>query len=185
MNNKPKDEGIRRNVGKSPATVQIPTSNTVLGLLMRSSYPGGRPNGWNDTGPATPNYFVQDFASSSSYVLVYSLKYPDQPSMTAQLTPAIVRPTGGNTNITGTLISPTGKPVDTTKIPVLLEYRLSTGGDWIFIANVTATSGHFTYDWTTNLPTEQPYILVRARWQGDPAQLLDIAVTMHQPLTFM
>jgi len=75
--------------------------------------------------------------------------------------------------------------VDTTKIPVLLEYRLSTGGNWIFIANVTATSGHFTYDWTTNLPTEQPYILVRARWQGDPAQLLDIAVTMPQPLTFM
>ena len=172
-------------MGTSPSTVQIPTSNTVLGLLMRSSYPGGRPNGWNDTGPATPNYFVQVFPSSSSYVLVYSLRYPDQPSMTAQLTPAIVRPTGGNTTITGTLTSPTGKFVDTTKIPVLLEYRLSTGGNWIFIANVTATSGHFTYNWTTKLPTGQPYILVRARWQGDPAQLLDIAVTMPQPLTFM
>src|SRR2546428_1067919 len=185
IDNKTTDERITSNVGTSPSTVQIPTSNTVLGLLMRSSYPGGRPNGWNDTGPATPNYFVQDFASSSSYVLVYSLKYPDQPSMTAQLSPAIVRPTGGNTNITGTLTSPTGKPVDTTKIPVLLEYRLSTGGNWIFIANVTATSGHFAYNWTTKLPTMQPYILVRARWQGDPAQLLDIAVTMPQPLTFM
>jgi len=75
--------------------------------------------------------------------------------------------------------------VDTTKIPVLLEYRLSTGGNWIFIANVTATSGHFAYNWTTKLPTMQPYVLVRARWQGDPAQLLDIAVTMPQPLTFM
>src|SRR2546427_1256969 len=185
IDNKTTDERITSNVGTSPSTVQIPTSNTVLGLLMRSSYPGGRPNGWNDTGPATPNYFVQVFPSSSSYVLVYSLRYPDQPSMTAQLTPAIVRPTGGNTTITGTLTSPTGKPVDTTKIPVLLEYRLSTGGNWIFIANVTATSGHFTYDWTTKLPTGQPYILVRARWQGDPAQLLDIAVTMPQPLTFM
>ncbi|TMI51830.1 hypothetical protein E6H20_02505 [Candidatus Bathyarchaeota archaeon] len=185
IDNKTTDERITSNVGTSPSTVQIPTSNTVLGLLMRSSYPGGRPNGWNDTGPATPNYFVQVFPSSSSYVLVYSLRYPDQPSMTAQLTPAIVRPTGGNTTITGTLTSPTGKPVDTTKVPVLLEYRLSTGGNWIFIANVTATSGHFTYDWTTKLPTGQPYILVRARWQGDPAQLLDIAVTMPQPLTFM
>src|SRR6266568_2010265 len=185
IDNKTTDERITSNVGTSPATVQIPTSNTVLGLLMRSSYPGGRPNGWNDTGPATPNYFVQDFASSSSYVLVYSLRYPDQPSMTAQLTPAIVPPTGGNTTITGTLTSPTGKPVDTTKIPVILEYRPSTGGNWIFIANVTATSGHFTYNWTTKLPTGQPYVLVRARWQGDPTQLLDIAVTMPQPLTFM
>ena len=185
IDNKTTDERITSNVGTSPSTVQIPTSNTVLGLLMRSSYPGGRPNGWNDTGPATPNYFVQVFPSSSSYVLVYSLRYPDQPSMTAQLTPAIVPPTGGNTTITGTLTSPTGKFVDTTKVPVLLEYRLSTGGNWIFIANVTATSGHFTYDWTTKLPTGQPYILVRARWQGDPAQLLDIAVTMPQPLTFM
>src|SRR2546426_580139 len=185
IDNKTTDERITSNVGTSPSTVQIPTSNTVLGLLMRSSYPGGRPNGWNDTGPATPSYFVQDFASSSFYVLVYSLRYPDQPSMTAQLTPAIVPPTGGNTTITGTLTSPTGKPVDTTKIPVLLEYRPSTGGNWIFIANVTATSGHFTHNWTTKLPTGQPYVLVRARWQGDPAQLLDIAVTMPQPLTFM
>jgi hypothetical protein len=35
------------------------------------------------------------------------------------------------------------------------------------------------------LPTGTQYVLVRARWQGDPAQLLDIAVTMPQPLTFM
>src|SRR5881296_1207144 len=185
IDNKTTDERITSQVGTSPNVVQIPTSNTVLGLLMRNGYPGGKPTDANDTGPASPNFFVQDFASSSAYVLVYSLRYPDQPSMTAQLTPAIVKPTGGNTTIMGTLTSPTGKPVDTTKIPVLLEYRLSTGGNWIFIANVTATSGHFTYDWTTNLPTEQPYILVRARWQGDPAQLLDIAVTMPQPLTFM
>src|SRR5881396_3553582 len=185
IDNKTTDERITSQVGTSPNVVQIPTSNTVLGLLMRNGYPGGKPTDANDMGPASPNFFVQDFASSSAYVLVYSLRYPDQPSMTAQLTPAIVKPTGGNTTIMGTLTSPTGKPVDTTKIPVLLEYRLSTGGNWIFIANVTATSGHFTYDWTTNLPTEQPYILVRARWQGDPAQLLDIAVTMPQPLTFM
>jgi dolichyl-diphosphooligosaccharide--protein glycosyltransferase len=184
IDNKTTDERITTSVGTKPNTVQIPTSNTVLGLLMRSSYPGGRPNGWNDTGPVAPHFFVQDFASSSSYVLVYSVRYPDQPSMTTQLTPAIVRPTGGNTTITGTLTSPKGRLVDTTKIPVILEYRPGTGGNWIFIANVNATAGHFTYNWT-KLPTEQPYILVRARWQGDPAQLLDIAVTTPQPLTFM
>src|SRR2546427_2102788 len=165
--------------------VQIPTSNTVLGMLMRSSYPGGRPNDPND--PAvSPHFFVQDFASSSSYVLVYSVRYPDTPSMTAQLTPAIVRPTGGNTSITGSLTTSTGKPVDTTsKSPVILEYSSNQGSSWNFIANVNATAGHFSYAWTTKLPTGQPYVLVRARWQGDPAQLLDIAVTMPQPLTFM
>jgi hypothetical protein len=184
IDNKTTNERITSQVGTAPNTVQIPTSNTVLGLLMRNSYPGGRPNDGNDTGPVTPHFFVQSFASSSAYVLVYSLKYPDQPTMTAQVTPAIVRPTGGNTTISGTLTSPTGKTVDTTKVPVILEYRPSTGGSWIFVASVNATAGHFTHNWTT-LPTGQPYILVRARWQGDPSQLLDIAVTMPQPLTFI
>jgi hypothetical protein len=153
---------------------------------MRSGYPGGRPNDQNDTGPAAPHYFVQDFASSSSYVLVYSVKYPDLPSMTTQLTPAIVPPTGGKTNITGTLTTSTGKPVDTTtdKIPVILEDSVNGGLSWNFIANVNATSGHFSYNWAI-LPTGKQYVLVRARWQGDPALLLDIAVTMPQPLTFM
>jgi dolichyl-diphosphooligosaccharide--protein glycosyltransferase len=180
--NKTSDERITSNY----QNVQIPTSNTVLGLLMRSSYPGGRPNDANDTGPAAPHYFVQDFASSSSYVIVYSVRYPDQPLMTAQLTPAIVKPTGGNTIISGTLTTSTGKPVDSTsdKIPVILEDLVNGGTRWNFIANVNATAGHFSYNWT-NLPTGQQYVLVRARWPGDPAQLLDIAVTMTQPLTFM
>jgi hypothetical protein len=106
--------------------------------------------------------------------------------MTTQLTPAIVPPTGGKTNITGTLTTSTGKPVDTRtdKIPVILEDSVNGGLSWNFIANVNATSGHFSYDWAI-LPTGKQYVLVRARWQGDPAQLLDIAVTMPQPLTFM
>jgi len=188
IGNKTTDERITSNF----QNVQIPTSNTVLGLLMRSSYPGGRPNDANDTSTTAPHYFVQDFASSSFYVLVYSVRYPDQPTITAQLTPAIVKPTGGNTTITGTLTSSTGKPVDTTtstatdKIPpVILEYSANTGTSWNFIANVNATAGHFSYNWTNNLPTGNPYVLVRARWQGDPVQLLDIAVTMPQPLSFM
>jgi hypothetical protein len=190
IGNKTTDERITSNYSPSPQTVQsvqIPTSNTVLGLLMRSSYPGGRPNDANDTGPSAPHYFVQDFVSSSSYVLVYSVKYPDQPLMTAQLTPAIVPQTGGNTNITGSLTTSTGKPIDTTtdKIPVILEYSTDSKGlSWNFIANVTATAGHFSDNWK-GLPTGQKYILVRARWQGDPAQLLDIAITKPQPLTFM
>ena len=182
IGNRTTDERITSNF----QNVQIPTSNTVLGMLMRNSYPGGRPNDPNDTA-VSPHFFVQDFASSSSYVLVYSVRYPDTPSMTAQLTPAIVAPTGGNTNITGSLTTSTGKPVDTTtsKSPVILEYSSNKGSSWNFIANVNATAGHFSYAWTKLLPTGQPYVLVRARWQGDPAQLLDIAVTMPQPLTFM
>jgi len=186
IDNKTTDERITSQVGTRPNVVQIPTSNTVLGLLMRNGYPGGKPTDANDTGPPSPNFFVQDFASSSSYVLVYSLRYPNQPSMTTQLTPAIVKPTGGNTTITGTLTTSTGKPVDTTtdKTPIILEYSASTGTSWTFIAKVNATAGHFVYNWT-GLPVGNSYILVRARWQGDPAQLLDIAVTTPQPLTFM
>ncbi|HEX9196738.1 MAG TPA: hypothetical protein VF906_02990, partial [Candidatus Bathyarchaeia archaeon] len=182
IGNRTSDERITSNF----QNVQIPTSNTVLGMLMRSSYPGGRPSDPNDTA-VSPHFFVQDFASSSSYVLVYSVKYPDTPSMTAELTPAIVPPTGGNTSITGSLTTSTGKPVDTTnsKSPVILEYSSNKGSSWNFIANVNATAGHFSYAWTKLLPTGQQYVLVRARWQGDPAQLLDIAVTMPQPLTFM
>jgi dolichyl-diphosphooligosaccharide--protein glycosyltransferase len=181
VGNRTTDERITSNF----QNVQIPTSNTVLGMLMRNSYPGGRPNDPNDTA-VSPHFFVQDFASSSSYVLVYSVRYPDTPSMTAQLTPAIVPPTGGNTSITGSLTKSTGKPIDTTtsKSPVILEYSSNKGSSWNFIAYVNATAGHFSYAWT-KLPTGQPYVLVRAKWQGDPAQLLDIAVTMPQPLTFM
>src|SRR3989442_256577 len=180
--NKTSDERITSNY----QNVQIPTSNTVLGLLMRSSYPGGRPSDANDTGPAAPSYFVQDFASSSFYVLVYSVRYPDQPLMTAQLTPAIVKPTGGTTTISGTLTTSTARPIDTTsdRIPVILEDSVDGGAKWNFIANVNSTAGHFSYSWT-NLPTNQQYVLVRARWPGDPARPLDIAVTMPQPLTFM
>lgn len=172
--------------------VQVPTSNTVLGLLMRSSYPGGPPNDRNDTGPAAPHYFHQVFASSSSYVMVYSVIYPDQPVMTAQVSPVMVKQTG-KVNITGTLTTSTGKPIDTTtdKIPVILEYSTNTTyvtqltRVWNFIANVTATAGQFSYTWTS-LPSLLPgqSILVRARWQGDPGQLLDIAVTKPQPLIF-
>jgi dolichyl-diphosphooligosaccharide--protein glycosyltransferase len=182
IGNKTTNERITSNF----QSVQIPTSNTVLGLLMRSSYPGGRPNDMNDTGPPSPHFFVQDFASSSSYVLVYSVRYPDQPSITAQLTPAIVPPTGANTTITGTLTTSMGRPIDTTtgKIPIILEYSARTGSNWNFIANVDATAGHFSYKWTI-LPVGEPYVLVRARWAGNSTQLLDIAITRPQPLTFM
>jgi dolichyl-diphosphooligosaccharide--protein glycosyltransferase len=185
IGNKTTNERITSQAGTSPNQVQIPTSNTVLGLLMRSSYPTRPITDANDTGPATSHYFIQDFASSSAYVLVYHVKYPDQPIMTAQLSPAIVKATGGNTTITGTLTSSAGRPVDTTtdKIPVVLEYS-TDAKNWNFVANVNATSGHYTYTWT-NLPTGKPYVWVRARWQGDVTQLLDIAVTMPQPLTFM
>ena len=180
------EERITSNVGTPPNVVQLPTSNTVLGLLMRNSYPGGKPTDGNDTGPAAPHYFHQDFASSSSYVLIYSLRYPDQPMMTAQLSPPIVKPTGGNTTISGTLTTSTGDLIDTNtdKIPVILEYSLPTGGDWNFIASVPATAGHFSYTWK-GLPTGQSHVLVRARWQGDPANFFDIAITMPQPLTFV
>src|SRR5438874_110357 len=61
IDNKTTDERITSQVGTRPNVVQIPTSNTVLGLLMRNGYPGGKPTDQNDTGPASPNFFVQSF----------------------------------------------------------------------------------------------------------------------------
>src|SRR3989442_6229308 len=109
IGNRTTDERITSNF----QNVQIPTSNTVLGMLMRNSYPGGRPSDPNDTA-VTPHFFVQDFASSSSYVLLYSVRYPDTPSMTAQLTPAIVAPTAGHTVIPRSTTTSPSKTVHTT-----------------------------------------------------------------------
>src|SRR3989440_1884995 len=58
IGNRTTDERITSNF----QNVQIPTSNTVLGMLMRNSYPGGRPSDPNDTA-VTPHFFVQYVAS--------------------------------------------------------------------------------------------------------------------------
>ncbi len=169
---------------------QIPTSNTLLGLLMRNSFPSGPITHAADSqdlgDPANhgPYFTTRVFQSSNKYVLVYRVNYPPTPILTAQLNPPLITliTKGGTTNITGSLSYPNGQPVSSTNIPVYLQYS-SDKATWTTIgkANVTST-GTFTYpSWKP--PSSTSTIYVRAWWQGDRTILLSNALSAYQPLT--
>ncbi|HEY4657177.1 MAG TPA: hypothetical protein VIH34_01690, partial [Candidatus Bathyarchaeia archaeon] len=176
--NPPDDGPITTNVGGA----QLPASNTVLGLLMRNSYPGGLPGDPPDIDDHTPSFFKTAFTSTSSYVLVYSVTYPTQTSLAVKLNPAVI--TGTNTTtVTGTLTTAAGSPIQTT-VPIAVEYTLDSGNTWTLIdnANSTSSTGTFTLPSPWSPPAGSP-ILVRARWAGESSRLLDIAVSASVPLT--
>src|SRR6266581_1023196 len=187
INKQTTDDVITTSVGGSP----LPASNTLLGLLMRDGYPGGIPGGTADIPPGapTPHFFTRTFSSTSSYVLVYSVKYPASTLATVRLSPAVVPRTGGKTNVTGTLTNKvTGAPIETSTsaTSITLEDSTDNGNTWNFIQKVNATSiGFFGLNnWTPpSLPAGQDSLLVRARWGGDPSLLLDIAVSLPVRLT--
>ncbi len=187
INKQTTDDVITTSVGGSP----LPASNTLLGLLMRDGYPGGIPGGTADIppGPPTPHFFTRTFSSTSSYVLVYSVKYPASTLATVRLSPAVVPRTGGKTNVTGTLTNKvTGAPIETSTsaTSITLEDSTDNGNTWNFIQKVNATSAGFfgLNNWPPpSLPAGQDSLLVRARWGGDPSLLLDIAVSLPVRLT--
>ncbi len=184
INTDTSDEVITTAVDSAP----FPASNTVLGLLMRSGYPGGIPSaasqrGYSDIGTATPHYFTKVFASTNSYVEVYSVNYPTPTLAAVNLNPSSIARTNGKTNITGTLTNlVTNQPIDTrTLAPITLEYSTNNGNGWTRIGPVNATSTGFKFEWSSNLPSltaAQNIILVRARWGGDVTSKLDIAVSL-------
>src|SRR5207237_10415958 len=76
----------------------IPTSNTLLGLLLRDGYPTGisNPPSFCSSGQTTscdtgnrgdgrPYYFPKVFQSSNHYVLLYRVNYPQTPILSAIL----------------------------------------------------------------------------------------------------
>src|SRR6266849_3393282 len=142
INKQTTDDVITTSVGGSP----LPASNTLLGLLMRDGYPGGIPGGTADIGQSTPHFFTRAFSSTSSYVLVYSVKYPTSTLATVRLSPAVVPRTGGKTNVTGTLTNVvTGAPIETSTsaTSITLEDSTDKGNTWNFIQKVNATSAGF------------------------------------------
>jgi len=176
------DEIITASVDNAP----FPASNTILGLLMRSGYPGGTPassSRFNDIGTATPHYFTKVFSSTSSYVEVYSVNYPTPTLATVNLNPSTVARTAGKLNITGTLTNAvTPQPIDTTGLtPITLEYSINNGNTWTLIGTTNSNStGNFRGSWSNvpSLPSTQNNLLVRARWGGDVTNKLDIAVSL-------
>src|SRR5213594_3022815 len=172
--------------GSSQAAA-IPLSNTLLGLLLRDSYPTGINNqlkGANgdpsDRGDSSPYFFSRVFASSNNYVLIYKVNYPQTPTLTTVLSNPYM-PQGGTTNITGSLSYPSGLPVLTTVKPVVLQYATTSTG-WTLIGNATITSsGTFTFrDWTP--PNQLGSITVRGWWNGDPALNLNMVLSGNQTL---
>jgi dolichyl-diphosphooligosaccharide--protein glycosyltransferase len=177
-----KDNGTR--ITSNFQNVLWPTSNTLLGLLMRNSYPSGINNqpsqDSGNRGDTTPHFFTRLFASTNNYVLVYKVNYPQTPSLTAMLSNPYVPKSGSNSNnITGTLTYPNGLPVFSSK-PVILQYATS-GGNWKLIGSVTLTpTGTYEINWKPSHRTSPTY--VRAWWNGDPALNLNIALSANQTL---
>ena len=193
INTQTTDEVISTPVDSAP----FPASNTILGLLLRSGYPGGIPaaatqRGYTDIGTATPHYFTKAFASTNSYVEVYSVNYPNPTLATVKLNPSTVAKNGGVTTINGTLTNAiTGAPITTsTTTPVTLEVSSDNGNTWKPIQQVNTTqTGTFSVsctggnncikNWTPPAPNPGlSYVLVRARWGGDVTSKLDIAVSL-------
>ncbi len=172
------------NTSQAPA---IPLSNTLLGLLLRDSYPSGISNqlkGANgdssDRGDAKPYFFSRVFASSNDYVLVYQVNYPQSPVLTATLSNTNVQ-AGTSPNITGTLSYPSGLPLATTTQHVVLQYTAGGQDSWHDIGNATVTSGtyEFSKPWA---PAGSGSIYVRAWWNGDPSLNLNMAVSGNQTI---
>ena len=172
--------------GSSQAAA-IPLSNTLLGLLLRDSYPTGINNqlkGANgdpsDRGDSSPYFFGRVFASSNNYVLIYKVNYPQTPTLTTVLSNPYM-PQGGTTNITGSLSYPSGLPVLTAVKPVVLQYATTSTG-WTLIGNATITSsGSFAFpDWKP--PNQLGSITVRGWWNGDPTLDLNMVLSANQTL---
>jgi len=178
------DNGTR--ITSNYQNVLWPTSNTMLGLLMRNSYPTGSNNppsqDSGNRGDPTPHFFTRVFESSNNYVLVYQVNYPQTPTLTAMLSnPYVPKGSSNSNNITGTLTYPNGLPVSTSK-PVMLQYA-SQSGSWNLIGNVTLTStGTYQYLSWNKAPSGISPIHVRAWWNGDPSLGLNIALSANQTL---
>lgn len=187
----------------------IPKSNTLLGLLLRHSYPSGLGSltdvtggDTGDRGDSQPYYFTKVYSSSNNYVLVFSVNYPQTPQLSTVLTnPSIRNNSTGlakGTNITGTLTYPNGSPVSTS-IPVTLQYCIpgsSSCSSWTTIgqAFINGTSPGTIYrcswssacTWSSSsivpLPSAPGPILVRGWWNGQPSLSLNIALSGNQTL---
>jgi len=173
----------------------IPTSNTLLGLLLRDGYPSGISNpptlcsssqttgcDVGNRGDTRPYFFTKVFQSTNDYVLVYQVNYPQTPTLTAMLNnPYVLQGHSNANNITGTLSYPNGQSV-TSRVPVTLEYAKPNDPTWTIIANRDLTpSGTYQFDWSS-VPSGTSPIHVRAWWNGDPSLGLNISVSSNQTL---
>src|SRR6267378_6965167 len=166
---------------------QLPTSNTVLGHLMRAD----APNAISDPSDVPPNFtsanslFTKSFSSTNFYVKVYKINYPTDTSLSLMApNPLSVPKTGGNTTLTGTLLKTGGQPVPNARI--FLEYSTDNRLTWQTITNSTTTNsqGEISYSWQVPTISAQTNIIwIRARYSGDTTLKLADAYSLPIPLT--
>jgi len=172
----------------------LPTSNTVLGHLMRADSPAAisdtndvPTNGYT----AASSLFTKSFSSTNSYVKVYKINYPTDTRLSLLAPNPITAPkTGGNTTLTGTLLTASGQPVANSKI--FLEYstdnRLTNGQltnlQTITNSTITDSQGRISYTWQVPAISAQNNIIwIRARYAGDTTLKLADAYSLPIPLT--
>ena len=168
-------------------SASIPLSNTLLGLLLRDSYPtasGNQLKGADsgDRGDQKPFLFTRVFSSQNNYVLIYKVNYPQNPVLTAMLSnPNPVH--GTSINITGTLSYPNENLVSSTTTPVILQYAALGDTAWSNISKANVTAGSYSYKWTVQASLSGT-VLVRAWWNGDLTITppLNIFVSANQTL---
>jgi hypothetical protein len=164
----------------------IPTSNTLLGLLLRDGYPpqiNNQPSAdTGNRGDARPYFFTKVFQSTNDYVLVYRVNYPQTPTLTAMLSnPYVPKGASNVNNITGTLSDASGQPV-ASKTVVFLQYAKPGESTWTSIGSSTLTSGTFQFLNWNKAPSGTSPIHVRAWWNGDPGLGLNMALSANQTL---
>jgi dolichyl-diphosphooligosaccharide---protein glycosyltransferase len=193
---------ITDNYPNSTQAAAMPMSNTLLGLLMRTSYPSGIANplintangDTTDRGDNQPYFFTKLYESSNDYVLVYQINYPQTPALTTVLSnPSISNSElSKGLNLTGTLTYPNGSPVSTS-VPVTLQYCAppSPGAScsaWTTIGSApVASDGAFTLPWSSSSAVKLPSspsgpIQVRGWWNGEPSLDLNLALSGNQTL---
>ncbi len=182
----------------SSSAAAVPLSNTLLGLLLRDSYPSSlsppltyssscSSGDCSDRGDSQPYFFTRVYESSNDYVLIYQVNYPQTPVLTTQLSNPYVSSTAlsKGINLTGTLAYPSGSPVN-SNVPVFLQYTTPSSNSWTSIgqAYVNGTSpGSFMFHWSS-IPATSPLgtIYVRGWWNGEPSLNLNTAVSGNQTL---
>ena len=140
---------------------------------------------------AASSLFAKSFSSTNSYVKVYKINYPTDTRLSLLApNPISVPKTGGNTTLTGTLLTASGQPVANSKI--FLEYstdnRLTNGQltnlQTITNSTITDSQGRISYTWQVPAISAQNNIIwIRARYAGDTTLKLADAYSLPIPLT--
>ncbi len=161
---------------------QFPTSNTVLGHLMRAGSPAAVSDP-SDIGSHTDSFFSRVYTSTNSYVQVYQVNYPSSTHLDLlSPSPGQIPHTGGNTTLSGSLVTTAGLPVsNSTAQQLRLEYSTDKKTWHSITSSITTNStGQFSFKWTVpgTLFASPTTIYIHAIYTGDISRKFDTAYSL-------